>query len=151
MIKVKLEGDSEKIKEFLSNLTKDNFYYMNADDSGNSETNTYYFSESPGKIPYEEDFIFRGLIAQWVRQGLTSSLKDLLYHSDKGVMISFRDMNELNRIYNFIKANFADDNKISHMLDRISENNIQNFEKSGLIVYGQDPDFDFEDEAENDL
>ncbi|OPX44470.1 hypothetical protein CLHUN_14630 [Ruminiclostridium hungatei] len=111
MIKVKLEGDSEKIKEFLSNLTKENFYYMNADDSGSSETNTYLFSESLREMPDEEEFSFRGFIAQWVRQGLISCLKDFLYISDRGSVVSSRNMNEFNRIYSFMKANFADDNE----------------------------------------
>lgn len=141
MVRIKIEGEKEKVNEFLKNLKEVNFYFVTAE---HEEDNTeIVISETPGIIP-EEEFNFRGFISQWTREGLRACLKDFLYLSNHGSMVSFENMNEFGKIYDFLTVNFGTDVEIKQMLDKISENNLNNFEKSELKVYGRDPDFNEE-------
>ncbi len=152
MIKVNIEGESENINEFLKNFKGSNFYFSVTDqdqNKNNSKNISLVASEVPGKIPHEAQFSFRGFIAEWIKEGLYSTLKKFLDLSNNGTMISFENISEFKRINDFLTDNFGENVNISHMLDRISQNNVNNFKNSELIVLGRDnhfDDFDYENE-----
>ncbi|AEY65593.1 hypothetical protein [Clostridium sp. BNL1100] len=145
MIKVNIEGENEQINEFIKNLKESNFYFSVTSQNENNPSNiSLTVSEVPGKIPDEAGFSFRGFIAEWIRDGLYSTLKDFLHLSNNGIMISFENISEFKKINDFLTDNFGGNVDISQMLDRISENNVNNFENSELMVFGCDTDFDNE-------
>lgn len=145
MIKVKIEGETEQINEFINNLKESNFYFSVTSQNENNPSNiSLVASEVPGKIPDEAEFSFRGFISEWIREGLYSTLKKFLNLSNNGTIISFENMSEFNRINDFLIDNFGENVDISQMLDRISENNVNNFQNSELMVFGRDTDFDNE-------
>ncbi len=150
MIKVNIEGETEQINEFIKNLKESNFYFSVTSQNGDNPSNiSLAVSEVPGKIPDEAEFCFRGFIAEWIKEGLYSTMKDFLDLSNNGTMISFENISEFKRINDFLTDNFGENVNISHMLDRISQNNVNNFKNSELIVLGRDnhfDDFDYENE-----
>ena len=139
MVKLNLEGDNDKISTLLDNLKEHNFYFSRVEHAGdNPDNSTYIISETPGSIPDEEEFGYRGFIAQWIRAGLKSSLKDFLFLSEKGTMVSFENMIEFKKISDFLTVNFGPDMEITELFTKVSENNFNNFQNSPLIVYGRD-------------
>lgn len=151
MIKVSMEGEDERINEFMKNLKESNFYFSVTSQNGDNPSNiSLAVSEVPGKIPDETEFSFRGFIAEWIREGLCSTLKKFLNLSNSGTIVSFENISEFRKINDFLTDNFGENVDISQMLDTISENNLNNFNNSELIVFGRDTDFDDFD-YENEL
>ena len=151
MIKVSIEGEAERIDDFMKNLKESNFYFSVTDQGGDNPNNvSIVVGEEPSKIPDETEFSFRGFISEWIREGLCSTLKKFLNLSNSGTIISFENMSEFRKINDFLTTNFGENVDISQMLDTISENNLNNFNNSELIVFGRDTDFDDFD-YENEL
>lgn len=140
MVKMKLEGDKDKISTLLENMKNDNFYFSRIEHAGeNTDNPIYVISETPGSIPDEKDFGYRGFIAQWIRAGLKSCLKDFLFLSEKGTMVSFENMIEFKKISDFLTVNFGPDMEITELFTKVSENNFNNYENSPHIVFGREP------------
>lgn len=151
MIKVSIEGEAERIDDFMKNLKESNFYFSVTDQGGDNPNNvSIVVGKEPGKIPDETEFSFRGFIAEWIREGLCSTLKKFVSLSNSGTIISFENISEFRNINDFLTDNFGENVDISQMLDTISENNLNNFNNSELIAFGRDTDFDDFD-YENEL
>ncbi|ACL77465.1 hypothetical protein [Ruminiclostridium cellulolyticum] len=76
MIKLNVQGETEKINDFMKNLRESNFYFSVTDQSENNSNNiSLVVSEAPGKVPDETEFSFRGFIAEWIREGLGEFIK----------------------------------------------------------------------------